>query len=728
MSLPPGSTPYGGWEDPSVEVRGHFVGHYLSALAFAYISTSKTNVELSKRFKVRSEVMVQGLAACQQPDGYLSAFPTEFFDRLESLQPVWAPYYVIHKIMAGLLDQHRYLYTSEATATATTTTTTSQPLEVLQSMADYFCARIYTNVINNAQKGIQYWNQILENEFGGMNDVLYTLSSLQQREGGDRERSFKYKVCASFFDKPSFYQPMLSFDDSVLPGLHANTHLAQVNGFAARYEATGEIPAAMAVANFFFLLAQKHTFSTGGTNWFEHWGPSNSLADPLEREDAGGNTQESCTTYNILKIARSLFLWTGFPEFVDFYERGLLNGVVGVQRLEDGGGDHHVHENHQHHHDRALRMHSIVVDDVDAVALHTTPQRPFLASNTTTTPGQYIYYLPLGPGGPSKADNPHSWTKGWGTPFESFWCCYGTAVESFAKLADSIYFWSDDDDQIDTQPSKKGKSEDDTVIPRVYVNQFTSSTLHWNDLGVVVDQDADLYDDDGNGCTTRTTGASTNDNVGCAKVTLTVSLAANTSTKTNTAPPFYLYIRSPAWVDVSRTTTITLNGVDASPFIATSVPSSSSRFFSPLIPKPPPPSLHLSSSASSNRAAEYIVLGPVWGDGDVVDVRWPLGVVAENLNDARPQFSRLKALMMGPFVMAGLYGTDDTNDRSIDVDVEDVDKAVQRIPEGKRGEFPPGSRMLVGKTKAFVIAPLGQLGDERYTAYFEFVGEGEVGG
>ena len=27
--------------------------------------------------------------------GYLSAFPTEFFDRVEALKPVWAPYYTV---------------------------------------------------------------------------------------------------------------------------------------------------------------------------------------------------------------------------------------------------------------------------------------------------------------------------------------------------------------------------------------------------------------------------------------------------------------------------------------------------------------------------------------------------------------------------------------------------------------------------------------------------------
>jgi len=45
--------------------------------------------------------------------------------------------------------------------------------------------------------------------------------------------------------------------------------------------------------------------------------------------------------------------------------------------------------------------------------------------------------MPMGRAGVVKADNFH----GWGYRFSSFWCCYGTAVESLAKLADSIFFW-----------------------------------------------------------------------------------------------------------------------------------------------------------------------------------------------------------------------------------------------------------------------------------------------
>jgi DUF1680 family protein len=43
-------------------------------------------------------------------------------------------------------------------------------------------------------------------------------------------------------------------------------------------------------------------------------------------------TEETCTQYNVLKVARALFRWTGNASLADFYERALLNGILGTQR------------------------------------------------------------------------------------------------------------------------------------------------------------------------------------------------------------------------------------------------------------------------------------------------------------------------------------------------------------------------------------------------------------
>src|SRR4051812_26962545 len=104
--LPSSAQPLGGWEAPDVELRGHAVGHYLSAVSIMYASTG------DPRFKARADGLVRQFALVQEAEskrfhpGYLSAFPEELFDRVDARQRVWAPYYTIHKIMAGLLDAH----------------------------------------------------------------------------------------------------------------------------------------------------------------------------------------------------------------------------------------------------------------------------------------------------------------------------------------------------------------------------------------------------------------------------------------------------------------------------------------------------------------------------------------------------------------------------------------------------------------------------------------------
>ena len=98
--LPSSAEPLGGWEAPVNELRGHYTGHYLSACA---LIRGRRGMRSSRR---AATSWWRSWRECQQPNGYLSAFPEEFFDRLRADRPVWAPFYTYHKIMAGLLDMH----------------------------------------------------------------------------------------------------------------------------------------------------------------------------------------------------------------------------------------------------------------------------------------------------------------------------------------------------------------------------------------------------------------------------------------------------------------------------------------------------------------------------------------------------------------------------------------------------------------------------------------------
>ncbi|XP_022846362.1 uncharacterized protein LOC111369111 [Olea europaea var. sylvestris] len=199
--------PYGGWEDPKTELRGHFVGHYMSASAHMWTSTHNDSL------KQKMTAVVSALSSCQEKmgTGYLSAFPSEQFDRFEAIKPVWAPYYTIHKILAGLLDQ----YTLAGNA---------QALKMMTWMVDYFYNRV-RNVISKYTLE-RHWLSLNE-ETGGMNDVLYKLYNIT----GDQ----KHLLLAHLFDKPCFLG-LLAVKADDISGFHANTHIPVVIGSQMRYE------------------------------------------------------------------------------------------------------------------------------------------------------------------------------------------------------------------------------------------------------------------------------------------------------------------------------------------------------------------------------------------------------------------------------------------------------------------------------------------------------------
>lgn len=237
--FPSSAQPLGGWEKPDCELRGHFIGHYLSACALMFSSTGDA------RLKTRVDAMVSELAKYQEKlnaGGYLSAFPLELFDRLNALQKVWAPFYTIHKIMAGLLDVAQQCGNRQA-------------LDVLRGMADW--AGNWTG--DNPEPHMQ---AILNTEYGGMNEVLYNVAAVT---GEDR-----YAIVGDRFTKKKFFNPLAAHRDE-LRGLHVNTHIPQVIGAARRYELSSD-ERFHDVANFFWYeVTSARAYVTGGTSNNEGW-------------------------------------------------------------------------------------------------------------------------------------------------------------------------------------------------------------------------------------------------------------------------------------------------------------------------------------------------------------------------------------------------------------------------------------------------------------------------
>lgn len=295
--LPSHAAPLGGWEKPDCELRGHFSGgHYLSACALAYASTG------DEAFKTRGDELVAALAACQRSNGYLSAFPESFFDRLSSGQKVWAPFYTIHKIHAGMLDMYRLADNRQA-------------LDVATGIGNWIVR--WLNGFSDAAMA-----QMLKTEYGGINDSLYELYAITGNE--------RYRDAAHRFDQVSLFDPLAAYRDE-LQGLHANTQIPKIIGAARRYELTGE-PRFRRIAEFFWETVTQHrTYATGGSSNDEFWktGPGD-LKGQL-----GLYSAESCVAYNLLKLTRHVYTWNGDPRAFDYYERTLYNARLGTQD-EDG--------------------------------------------------------------------------------------------------------------------------------------------------------------------------------------------------------------------------------------------------------------------------------------------------------------------------------------------------------------------------------------------------------
>ena len=368
--LPSSAEPLGDWEKPDCELRGHFVGgHYLSACALAFASSG------DEELKHNGDLMVAELAKCQaqHKNGYLSAFPQEYFDRLRDGVNVWAPFYTIHKIMAGHLEMY-------------TLAGNEQALETTEKMARW--VQNWSDPLSEQQM-----QRILLVEYGGMGETLCNLYSVTGKQD--------YLNLAQRFNKKGFYEPLAARRDE-LKGLHVNTQIPQVIAAARLYELTGQ-KYYWNIADYFWNeVTTERSYCTGGTSNFETWRTEPGILST----QLSPHTTEDCCAYNMMKLTRHLFSWSPQPRYMDYYERTLFNHRLGTIDPETG----------------------------------------------TTA-----YYLPLGSG----------YSKIYAKPFDSFWCCNGTAAEEFAKLTDTIYFHEDN---------------------AIFVNLYIASEVNWPEKGIRLTQ------------------------------------------------------------------------------------------------------------------------------------------------------------------------------------------------------------------------------------------------
>lgn len=288
----------GGWESLDCELRGHTTGHLLSAYGLMYAATG------SEQFKQKGDSLVNGLAEVQTAlgNGYLSAYPEELINRNIRGTSVWAPWYTLHKLFSGLIDQ--YLYSDNQKA-----------LEVVVRMADWAYHKLKPLDETTRQK-------MIRNEFGGVNESFYNLYAIT----GDE----RHRWLAQFFYHNEVIDPLKELRDD-LGTKHTNTFIPKVIAEARNYELTEDENSRKLSDFFWHTMIDHHTFAPGCSSDKEHY------FDPARfSKHVSGYTGETCCTYNMLKLSRHLFCWTADATIADYYERALYNHILGQQDPQTG--------------------------------------------------------------------------------------------------------------------------------------------------------------------------------------------------------------------------------------------------------------------------------------------------------------------------------------------------------------------------------------------------------
>jgi uncharacterized protein len=297
--LPSSAQPCGGWEHPTSQVRGHTTGHLMSALALTYANTGNEAALARGRYLVSELAALQARArqAGFHP-GYLSAFPEVFFDWLEQGRPVWSPYYMIHKYLAGLIDQYQLAGDAQA-------------LDVAMKLADWVDWR-------TARLSYPHMQMVLQMEFGGLPEALANLYTITGAE--------RYLATAQRFYHAQVLDPLADGMD-VLPGLQANVTTPKVIACVRMWEETGSGKYRDIAQNFWDLVTGHHVYVIGGAGNYEHFQQPDVVAAQLSNF-----TCENCVSYNLLKLTRLLhFHQLSRTDLIDYYERTLLNQMLGEQ-------------------------------------------------------------------------------------------------------------------------------------------------------------------------------------------------------------------------------------------------------------------------------------------------------------------------------------------------------------------------------------------------------------
>lgn len=377
-----GYTKSDGWDSPDTKLKGHGSGHYMSAIAQAYAVA--TNPEQKAILRKNITRMVNELRECQEktfvynkelkrnweardfapeaelremkgtwaafdeykkhPElygyGYINAIPAQHCALIEMYRAynnsdwVWAPYYSVHKQLAGLIDIATYFDDKEICDKA---------LLIAKDMGLWVWNRMHyrtyvkqdgTQDERRAKPGNRYemWDMYIAGEVGGMSESLARLSEMVSNP----DEKAKLLEAANSFDAPKFYDPLSKNIDDIRTR-HANQHIPMIIGALRSYKSNQKPYYYNLAENFWRLVQGRYMYAMGGVGNGEMFRQpytqilsmaTNGLQEG--ESEAYPDINETCCAYNLVKLSKDLNCYNpDNAQYLDYIERTLYNQIIG---------------------------------------------------------------------------------------------------------------------------------------------------------------------------------------------------------------------------------------------------------------------------------------------------------------------------------------------------------------------------------------------------------------
>ena len=377
-----GYTKSDGWDSPDTKLKGHGSGHYMSAIAQAYAVA--TNPEQKAILRKNITRMVNELRECQEktfvynkelkrnweardfapeaelremkgtwaafdeykkhPElygyGYINAIPAQHCALIEMYRAynnsdwVWAPYYSVHKQLAGLIDIATYFDDKEICDKA---------LLIAKDMGLWVWNRMHyrtyvkqdgTQDERRAKPGNRYemWDMYIAGEVGGMSESLSRLSEMVSNP----DEKAKLLEAANCFDAPKFYDPLSKNIDDIRTR-HANQHIPMIIGALRSYKSNQKPYYYNLAENFWRLVQGRYMYAMGGVGNGEMFRQpytqilsmaTNGLQEG--ESEAYPDINETCCAYNLVKLSKDLNCYNpDNAQYLDYIERTLYNQIIG---------------------------------------------------------------------------------------------------------------------------------------------------------------------------------------------------------------------------------------------------------------------------------------------------------------------------------------------------------------------------------------------------------------